>query len=136
MFPVIYLKDVVLFLIQKSTLLRVRSLSSDACKDFDEIPGPKSLPLIGTLYQYLPVFGKYQFDRLHRNGLSKLCQYGPVVREDIVPGVSVVWIFRPEDVETLYRHEGRYPERRSHLALQKYRLGKPQVYNTGGLLPT
>ncbi|VVC39583.1 Cytochrome P450, E-class, group I,Cytochrome P450,Cytochrome P450, conserved site [Cinara cedri] len=123
---------------RKSAVLS-RSLSTEAppaCKEFNEIPGPKSLPFIGTLYQYLPVFGKYEFDRLHRNGLAKFRQYGPVVREDIVPGVSVVWIFKPEDVKTLYQNEGRHPERRSHLALQKYRLDKPDVYNTGGLLPT
>ncbi|XP_025209121.1 cytochrome P450 302a1, mitochondrial-like isoform X2 [Melanaphis sacchari] len=123
----------------KSTLFQVlRFLSTETkfVKTFDEIPGPKSLPLVGTLYQYLPMFGKYKFDRLHHNGLMKLRQYGPVVREDIVPGVSIVWIFKPEDIEMLYRKEGRYPERRSHLALQKYRLSKPEVYNTGGLLPT
>jgi len=112
------------------------STETTAAKEFNEIPGPTSLPLVGTLYQYLPIFGKYKFDRIHHNGLAKLCQYGPVVREDIVPGVSIVWIFKPEDIETLYRKEGRYPERRSHLALQKYRLSKPDVYNTGGLLPT
>lgn len=94
------------------------------------------MPGVGTLYQYLPVLGAYKFDRLHRNGLAKLRRYGPVVREDIVPGVSVVWIFKPDDIETLYRNEGKYPERRSHLALQKYRLNRPDVYNTGGLLPT
>nr|UOW66135.1 cytochrome P450 302A1 [Rhopalosiphum padi] len=123
----------------KSTLFQIlRFLSTETknVKEFNEIPGPLSLPLVGTLYQYLPVFGKYKFDRLHYNGLAKLRQYGPVVREDIVPGVSIVWIFKPEDIETLYRKEGRYPERRSHLALQKYRLSKPEVYNTGGLLPT
>ncbi|XP_050433466.1 cytochrome P450 302a1, mitochondrial-like [Adelges cooleyi] len=113
-----------------------RPFSKALHKGFDEIPGPKSLPLIGTLYSYLPVLGKYRFDRLHRNGLAKYRQYGPVVREDIVPGVSLLWIFKPEDIETLYRKEGRYPERRSHLALQRYRLDKPDVYNTGGLLPT
>ncbi|XP_022181134.1 cytochrome P450 302a1, mitochondrial-like isoform X1 [Myzus persicae] len=117
-------------------ILRFLSTETTVVKEFDEIPGPTSLPLVGTLYQYLPVFGKYKFDRLHHNGLSKLHQYGPVVREDIVSGVSIVWIFKPEDIETLYRKEGRYPERRSHLALQKYRLSKPDVYNTGGLLPT
>lgn len=28
-------------------------------KQFEEIPGPKSLPVLGTLYQYLPLIGKY-----------------------------------------------------------------------------
>lgn len=27
-------------------------------KSFDNIPGPKSLPLFGTLHKYLPVIGK------------------------------------------------------------------------------
>lgn len=63
-------------------------------------------------------------------------KYGPLVREDILPGVPIVWVYTPEDIETVYRCEGRYPERRSHLALKKYRLDRPHIYNTGGLLPT
>nr|QZM07453.1 cytochrome P450 monooxygenase CYP302A1 [Lasioderma serricorne] len=105
-------------------------------KSFQDIPGPKSLPIIGTLYQYLPLIGNYKFDRLHQNGLKKYRKYGPVIREEIVPGVNVVWLFRPEDFESLFRSEGKYPQRRSHLALQKYRLDRPNVYNSGGLLPT
>ncbi|PSN36324.1 Cytochrome P450 302a1 [Blattella germanica] len=79
---------------------------------------------------------EYNFDRLHHNGHKKLMQFGPIVREEIVPGVNVVWIFSPSDIERVFRNEGRYPERRSHLALQKYRQDRPQLYNTGGLLPT
>lgn len=105
-------------------------------KTFEEIPGPKSLPLIGTLYKYLPIIGPYKFDHLYQNGLLKLEQYGKIVREQIVPGVNIVWLFKPEDIEVLFRTEGKYPQRRSHLALEKYRLDRPNVYNTGGLLPT
>ncbi|KAJ8909504.1 hypothetical protein NQ315_002450 [Exocentrus adspersus] len=36
----------------------------------------------------------------------------------------------------MFRCEGKYPLRRSHLALQKYRLDRPNIYNSGGLLPT
>ncbi|KAK9686524.1 Cytochrome P450 [Popillia japonica] len=105
-------------------------------KKFNEIPGPISIPVIGTLYQYLPVVGSYQFDRLHRNGFKKLSNYGPIVREEIVPKVNIVWLFKPDDIESLFRGEGKYPQRRSHLALEKYRLDKPHIYNTGGLIPT
>lgn len=59
-----------------------------------------------------------------------------MVREEIVPNVNIVWLFKPEDIETMFRCEGKYPQRRSHLALQKYRLDRPNVYNNGGLLPT
>ncbi|KAB0797767.1 hypothetical protein PPYR_08760 [Photinus pyralis] len=103
---------------------------------FRDIPGPLSLPVIGTLHQYLPFIGPFRFDRLHRNGFKKLKQYGQVVREEMVPGVNVVWLFKPEDIEIMFRFEGKYPQRRSHLALEKYRLDRPTVYNTGGLLPT
>lgn len=36
----------------------VKCMSSDNLKSFNEIPGPKSYPIIGTLYKYLPLVGK------------------------------------------------------------------------------
>ncbi|CAH1117643.1 unnamed protein product [Phaedon cochleariae] len=103
---------------------------------FSNIPGPRSLPGIGTLYKYFPVIGVYKFDELHHNGVKKYRDYGPVVREEIMPGINIVWLFDPQDIETMFRYEGKYPQRRSHLALEKYRLDRPNVYNSGGLLPT
>ncbi|XP_044750477.1 cytochrome P450 302a1, mitochondrial [Coccinella septempunctata] len=128
----------------KKKVLRILEPSSNQCrvfsteirKPFNSIPGPLSLPAIGTLYQYLPLIGRYKFSKLHINGLKKYKQFGSIVREEIVPGVNTVWLFDPNDIEHLFRNEGVHPKRRSHLALQKYRLDKPHVYNTGGLLPT
>lgn len=80
--------------------------------------------------------GKYKFDALHKNGLKKLQEFGPVVKEEIVPNTNVIWIYKPEDVQELFKKEGRYPQRRSHLALDHYRKHKCDIYNTGGLLPT
>lgn len=133
-------------------------------KPFEDIPGPRSLPVIGTLYKYLPYIGKhnsiakiiwfiwktiwfiehkmwhageYSFTKLHTNGFLKLKRYGPLVREEIVPGESIIWVFRPEDVAEIFKAEaGLHPERKSHLALLKYRKDRRDVYNTGGLLPT
>jgi len=74
---------------------------------------------------------------MHMNGLLKLKRYGPLVREEIVPGESVVWVFRPEDIAKIFKAEaGLHPKRRSHLALLKYRTDRSNIYNSGGLIVT
>ncbi|XP_078044253.1 cytochrome P450 302a1, mitochondrial [Augochlora pura] len=106
-------------------------------RPFGDVPGPKSLPIIGTLYKYLPGIGEYSFTELYDSGLKKLKRFGPLVREEIVPNVNVLWIYRPEDIAEIFKAEsGLHPERRSHLALLKYRKDRPDLYSTGGLLPT
>ena len=59
-----------------------------------------------------------------------------VVKEKVLGGLTIVWLFHPDDIKTLFENEGKYPSRRSHLALKKYRKEKPEFYNNGGLLPT
>lgn len=81
--------------------------------------------------------GEYSFKKLHEAGAKKLAHYGPLVKEEIVPGVFTVWVFKPEDIAEIFKTKaGHYPERRSHLALLKYRNDRKDIYNTGGLLPT
>ena len=58
------------------------------------------------------------------------------MREEIIPGVNLLLLFRPEDIQSMYRLEGQFPSRRSHTALEHYRFSKPDIYKTGGLLPT
>lgn len=103
-------------------------------KPFTDIPGPKALPKLGNWWRYL--LGEYSMDRLHRSGLKKYGQFGPIVREEIVPGVNLLLLYTPQDIERMYQLEGPFPSRRSHCALEFYRLSKPDVYNNGGLLPT
>lgn len=81
--------------------------------------------------------GEYNFGKLHKTGLLKLKRYGPLVREEITPRQTIVWVFRPEDIAEIFKAEkSLHPKRRSHLALLKYRKDRHDIYNTGGLLPT
>lgn len=56
----------------------------------------------------------------------------------MVPGVDVIWLFDPNDISKVLNNSGPglYPQRKSHLGLEKYRKDRPHIYNTGGLLPT
>ncbi|XP_046450479.1 cytochrome P450 302a1, mitochondrial-like isoform X1 [Daphnia pulex] len=108
--------------------------STKEMKPFGSIPGPKPLPVVGNIWRY--AIGQYSFDQLHVTGLKKYLQFGPIVREEILPGVNLLLLYRPEDIERMHQVEGRYPSRRSHTALEFYRLQRPHIYNSGGLLPT
>ena len=81
-----------------------------AAKPFLSMPGPSPFPLLGTLPYYFT--GRYSFDRLHWNGQSKRKDFGPCVREEVVRGVSVVWLFDPADIANMFQVEGRCPSRR------------------------
>ena len=91
--------------------------------------------VVGTTYLYRGG-GPCSWDRLHWTGLRRFREFGPVVREDLVPGVSIVHLFSQEDIRKLFLEEGAHPSRRSHTALLHLRSSQPSLYNSGGLLPT
>lgn len=82
--------------------------------------------------------GSYSWDELHKACYQKYMKWGDIVRETIVPGVDVVWLFDPSDIAKVLNESGPgvYPQRRSHLALEKYRKDRSHIYKSGGLLPT
>uniref|UniRef100_A0A1B0FV58 Cytochrome n=1 Tax=Lutzomyia longipalpis TaxID=7200 RepID=A0A1B0FV58_LUTLO len=84
------------------------------------------------------MFSPSDLDALHVSGFEKFHRYGKIVRETPLPGVNVVWLFDPNDIATVLNDHGNgnFPQRRSHLALEKYRNDRPEIYRTPGLLPT
>ncbi|XP_066900946.1 cytochrome P450 302a1, mitochondrial [Halyomorpha halys] len=108
----------------------------DVPKPFNQIPGPRSLPIIGSSWKYMPFLGDWDSSRLHDVGTKRFEQFGGLVREEISPGLNLVHAYRAQDIEKIYKNEGKYPERLGHLALMHYRLCRPHLYNSGGLLPT
>ena len=88
-------------------------------------------------YQYFHIIlfsGEYKAEALDKNSWLNWRRYGSLVRE--FPGVRLLHVYDPDDIETVFRQDHRYPGRRSHIAMLHYRLNKPDVYNTGGLLST
>ena len=92
-------------------------------KSLDEIPGPKGLPFIGTTLDYYRNGG---VSRFHEIDVQRKETYGPIYREKL-GGIDSVVIFDPEDVERVFRYEGKYPRRESALPIwKKYKEEKQQ----------
>ena len=70
---------------------------------------------------------------MDKNAELNLNKYGKLVREVIDKNLTIVHVFNPKDIESVFRQEGRYPLRRSHRALLKYRRDRPNRYRSGGL---
>ncbi|VDH98564.1 cytochrome P450, family 49, subfamily A [Mytilus galloprovincialis] len=81
----------------------------EEAKPFEEIPGPKGLPFIGTLLQYRKgPFNRFNVDIFQDALMSRYKEYGPIMKETI-GGVTAVRLFDPDFVRTMYQYEGKIP---------------------------
>ena len=80
---------------------------NDLPKSIKDLPGPKSYPLIGTMMDMQKGGGVTNLHGYIEN-LTK--QYGKILRMSFGP-VSLVVISDLQDVEKLFRSEGKYPRR-------------------------
>ncbi|XP_035690057.1 probable cytochrome P450 49a1 [Branchiostoma floridae] len=91
-----------------------------AARPFEEIPGPKGLPLIGTALEYTP-FGQFKMiTNLRGSFRERTRTYGSIYRERIGP-LDLVVISDPTEIEKVFRNEGRYPERIELASIKVYR---------------
>ena len=114
--------------------LPIRSAQTQAVeyvqeKPFNEIPGPKGLPVIGTLLDYVRDQGQgvRGFSRMHVMQQQRVQQYGDIFREKIM-NYGTVTISNPDDLQFLFRNEGKYPTREPLFPLwMKYKEDRNQA---------
>lgn len=98
---------------------------------FEQMPGPRGFPLLGTIPYHFPG-GK--FHGLQHNEVTDMCQkeYGTIYKETILTGFTLVHVFDPNDIETVFRADGKYPQREAFHTLAHF--NKKFNNNTQGLL--
>ena len=106
-----------------------------SAKSFDEMPGPRGLPLIGTFLDYTKDLGGgvRGYQRMHEIQQQRVQQYGPIYTEKIFDRQTVT-ISNPDDVEYLFRNEGKWPQREPPFPLwEKYKQDRDRVSGVGSL---
>ncbi|XP_059479868.1 probable cytochrome P450 301a1, mitochondrial [Neocloeon triangulifer] len=97
---------------------------------YDKVPGPKPIPILGNKFRFLPGFKKYDFTNWIKLHTQLRNEFGDIVRfSGLEPRRDLLYIFKPEDMETMFRNDGPWPERPSIKAFQYYRdVTKKEVF--------
>eukprot|EP00731_Ephydatia_muelleri_P031105 Em0022g619a len=91
-------------------LSRSRFTSSDQAKNlkpFSEIPGPRGLPIVGSLFDMVR-YASNAGDSAYVHQI--LLKYGPIVKLSVL-GKTLVVVSSPDAAAKVFRAEGKYPVR-------------------------
>lgn len=101
-------------------------------KEIQDIPGPLSLPILGT--RWLFTIGRYKVSKLHEYYKDMRDKYGPIFKEEALFNTPVISIFEKRDIERVFRSTGKYPIRPPTEAIARYRAEHPERYSSTGLV--
>ncbi|KAK5650803.1 hypothetical protein RI129_001832 [Pyrocoelia pectoralis] len=101
-------------------------------KTITDIPGPLSLPFLGTRWIYW--FGNYSFTKVHEVYADLFLKYGPIVKEETLFNIPVISIVNRCDIEKVLKSSGKYPVRPPTEAIAYYRKSRPDRYASAGIV--
>lgn len=91
-------------------------------QSYESIPGPRGLPLVGTLFEYFKKDGP-KFNKLFEVHKTRAEEFGPIYAEKL-PFFRNAVISCPWEYNKVVRAEGKFPNRKPMEPLSEYRLSR------------
>nr|XP_031846911.1 probable cytochrome P450 301a1, mitochondrial [Nomia melanderi] len=92
------------------------------CRPYDEIPGPKPIPLLGNTWRFIPFIGDFKIQSIDQVSKRLHEEYGDIVKMGGLLGrPDMVFIYDANEIERIFRQEERMPYRPSMPSLNYYK---------------
>ncbi|XP_050327103.1 probable cytochrome P450 301a1, mitochondrial [Bactrocera neohumeralis] len=104
---------------------------------YNEVPGPKPIPILGNTWRMMPIIGQYTISDVAKISSLLHEQYGRIVRfSGLIGRPDLLFIYDADEIEKCYRNEGATPFRPSMPSLVKYKseIRKDFFEDIGGVV--
>ncbi|OXU19788.1 hypothetical protein TSAR_004071 [Trichomalopsis sarcophagae] len=102
-------------------------------KTVQDVPGPLSLPIIGTSWIFFG-FGPYHIDKIHEAYKDMKMRYGPVCKQESYWNWPIISVFDRSGIEMILKRVSKYPLRPAQEIISHYRQTRTDRYTNLGLV--
>ncbi|CAB3362181.1 Hypothetical predicted protein [Cloeon dipterum] len=111
-----------IFSVRKQSTVVAANTSPKHVKSYEEIPGPKPLPVLGNAWRFMPYISSWDMTDYIKWSRTMLEQYGKIVKIGGLPGrKDMIMVFDPAVIAEVFKKEGPYPESFKFESIEYYR---------------
>lgn len=97
-------------------------IASSSARPYDEVPGPRPIPILGNAWRLLPLIGQYQISDVGKISQMFYDEYGKIVRlSGLIGRPDLLFVYDADEIEKVYRQEGPTPFRPAMPCLVHYK---------------